>query len=163
MIKLKKTLDNAAGKLCEVLFPIRHEYYIGKGKSVAICTLSSIDLLETIANVDYIMSRILIVDRLLSENKGLDTIINFTLNHPAMSQIIVCSKEVKGHRTGQALLSLHRNGASPDGRIIEAVGPYPFLTCGRSDVESFRSQTSIYDLTDCEDLETIKTVISNFY
>lgn len=162
MIKLKKTLDNAAGKLCEVLFPIRHEYYIGKGKSVAICTLSSLDLLETIANAEYIMDRILIVGRLLSENKGLDTLINFTLNHPTMNQIIVCGKEVKGHRTGQALLSLHRNGVSKDGRIIEAVGPYPFLTCRRSDIESFRSQTVIYDLTDCEDLETIKTVISNF-
>jgi tetrahydromethanopterin S-methyltransferase subunit A len=48
---LKQKLGNAAGKLCEVLIPIKHEYYIGEGNSsIAICTLSSIDLLQTIAN-----------------------------------------------------------------------------------------------------------------
>lgn len=45
-MKLIKKLGNAAGKLCEVLIPIKHEYYIGEGNSIAICTLSSIDLLD---------------------------------------------------------------------------------------------------------------------
>gem|GEM_PF-6911824 len=29
---LKKRLENVAGRLCEVLIPIKHEYYIGEGK-----------------------------------------------------------------------------------------------------------------------------------
>ena len=52
--------------------PIKHEYHVGEGKTVAICTLSSIDLLETIATNTDIMSRILVVGRLLSENRGID-------------------------------------------------------------------------------------------
>ena len=68
-MKLKQRLENAAGKLCKVLIPIKPEYHMGKGNSVAICTLSSIHLLQAIANSDDIMNRILIVGRLFSENK----------------------------------------------------------------------------------------------
>jgi tetrahydromethanopterin S-methyltransferase subunit A len=57
---LKKRLENVAGRLCEVLIPIKHEYYIGEGKIVADCTSADV------------MNRILIVGRLLSENKGMD-------------------------------------------------------------------------------------------
>jgi hypothetical protein len=49
--------------------PIKHEYYIGEGKSVAVCTLSSMDLPQTIARTEDVMNRILIVGRLLSEKK----------------------------------------------------------------------------------------------
>jgi len=42
----REKLESAVGRLCEVLFPIKHEYHIGEGKSVAICTLSSIDRQE---------------------------------------------------------------------------------------------------------------------
>jgi hypothetical protein len=48
-MNLKQNLEIAAGKLCEILIPIKHEYYTGGGTSIAICTLSSIDLLQTIA------------------------------------------------------------------------------------------------------------------
>ena len=68
---LKKRLENVAGRLCEILIPIKDEYFIGKGKTVAICTLSSMDLLQTIARTEGVMNRILIVGRLLSENKGI--------------------------------------------------------------------------------------------
>jgi hypothetical protein len=68
---LKKRLENVAGRLCEVLIPIKHEYYIGEGNSVAVCTLSSMDLLQTIARTADVMNRILIVGILLSENKGI--------------------------------------------------------------------------------------------
>ncbi len=66
---LTKRLENVAGRLCEVLIPIKHEYYIGEGKSVAVCTLSSMDLLQTIARTEDVMNIILIVGRLLSEKK----------------------------------------------------------------------------------------------
>lgn len=48
-MNLKQNLEIAAGKLCEILIPIKHEYYTEGGNSIAICTLSSIDLLQTIA------------------------------------------------------------------------------------------------------------------
>jgi tetrahydromethanopterin S-methyltransferase subunit A len=157
----REKLESAVGRLCEVLFPIKHEYYIGEGKSVAICTLSSIDLLETIARNTDIMSRILVVGRLLSENKGISTLIRFALNYPDLRYIIVCCKEVKGHKTGQALLSLHRNGVDKDdSRITGAIGPNPFVACSKTDIELFRRQTKIYDLIGSEDLGVIKAQLS---
>src|ERR687885_2552456 len=106
---LRGKLESIAGILCEVLIPIKYKYHIGnERRNVAICTLSSIDLLETISKDNNTMSRILIVGRLLSENKGIETLIKFTLMHPNLTHIIVCGKEVKGHKAGQALLSLHR-------------------------------------------------------
>src|SRR5919112_6139573 len=140
-----KRLDDAVGRLCKVLLPIKHEYYLGAGKAVAICTLSSIDLLQTIIKSDLI-NRIFIAGRLLSENKGIDAIIDFTVKHPNLKQIIVCGKEVKGHRAGQALLAVASNGIDSSGRIIGAVGPNPIVTLPLQDVDIFRHQVEIIDM-----------------
>lgn len=149
-----KRLDNAAGRLCKALLPIKHEYYLGAGKAVAVCTLSSIDLLQTIAKSD-IMNRILIAGRLLSENKGIDAIIDFTVKHPSLNCIIVCGKEVRGHRAGQALLALASNGMDSSGRIIGAVGPNPIVTLPLQDVDIFRHQVEINDMIGTVDIGKI--------
>ena len=149
-----KRLDNAAGRLCKALLPIKHEYYLGAGKVVAICTLSSVDLLQTISKSDLI-NRILIAGRLLSENKGIDAIIDFTMKHPNLKQIIVCGKEVRGHRAGQALLALASNGMDSSGRIIGAVGPNPILTLPLQDVDIFRHQVEITDMVGTVDIGKI--------
>ena len=158
----REKLENVAGMLCETLVPIKHEYYLGGGESVAVCTLSSMRLLQTIARTKNVMNKILIVGRLLSENKGIDTMIKFTLNHPKLRYIIVCGNDVKGHQSGQALLSLHRNGATGDGRIIGAAGSRPFLTCLQADIELFRKQVMICELLKCEDLETVREKLISF-
>jgi tetrahydromethanopterin S-methyltransferase subunit A len=156
---IKKKLEDVAGRICEVVIPIKHEYYMGQGRRIAVCTLSSLHLLQSIARTDDIMNRILIVGRLLSENKGIDTLVRFTLKHPELRYIIVCGRDVKGHQSGQALLSLHKNGTGKDNRIVGAAGPYPFLTHSHLDIESFRKQIVIYDLIGCDDLKTVKTMI----
>jgi tetrahydromethanopterin S-methyltransferase subunit A len=140
MTTVRKKIDDAAGKICEVVLPIKHEYYLGRGDGLAICTLASIDLLEEISKSETIMDRVAIAGRLLSENKGIDAMIRFTLEHPKLARIIVCGKDVKGHRAGQALLSLYKNGIDSTGRIIGAAGPYPTLKSTAQQVESFRKQ-----------------------
>jgi tetrahydromethanopterin S-methyltransferase subunit A len=57
-------------------------------KSVAICTLSSIDLLEKIS-ASEMMSKIVIVGRLLSENRGTEAMLSFTLKPPDLWCLIV--------------------------------------------------------------------------
>jgi tetrahydromethanopterin S-methyltransferase subunit A len=156
----KKSFDNAAGKLCKALIPIKHEYYIGNGRCTAICTLSSIGLLENISKSVAIMNRILIVGRLLSENKGIETIVQFIVGHPELRNMIICGKEVKGHQAGQALLSLYNNGINNDGRIIGAKGPYPLLRSSRKDIEAFRNQIhKIYDLREIDDNMKIEKIV----
>jgi tetrahydromethanopterin S-methyltransferase subunit A len=151
---IMKRLDNATGRLCKALLPIKHEYYLGAGKADAVCTLSSIDLLQTIAKSD-IMNRILIAGRLLSENKGIDAIIDFTVKHPSLNRIIICGKEVRGHRAGQALLALASNGMDSSGRIIGAVGPNPMVTLPLQDVDIFRHQVEINDMIGTVDIGKI--------
>ncbi len=151
---IRKKFDDVAGKVCEAVLPIKHEYYIGRGKELAICTLSSVDLLEEISKSD-IMSKLAIAGRLLSENRGIDAMIRFTVEHPDLRLIIVCGKEVKGHRAGQALLALARNGIDTDGRIIGAQGPYPILKSPAGDVRDFRRRVEIMDMIGNDDIEKI--------
>jgi len=92
MTPIREILDDVAGKLCKALLPIRHEYYLGTGKTVGVCTLSSTNLLKQISTSD-IVNTIAIAGRLLSENKGIDAIINFALEHPDPRWIIVCGRK----------------------------------------------------------------------
>lgn len=151
---IRKKFDDAIGKVCEAVLPIKHEYYMGSGKELAICTLSSIGLLEEISKSD-IMSKVAIAGRLLSENKGIDTVIRFTLENPNLRRIIVCGKDVKGHKAGQALLALARNGIDQNGKIIGALGPYPVLKSQAQDVTAFRRQVEIADMIGTVDIEKL--------
>lgn len=153
---IRKKLDDAAGKVCEAVLPIKHEFYLGSGKELAICTLSSVDLLQEISKSE-IMERVAIAGRLLSENKGIDAIVNFAVEHPDLRRIILCGREVKGHRAGKALLALARNGIDKDGRIIGALGPYPILKSPARDVIVFRNQVEITDLTGNIDINSLKS------
>jgi len=141
--------------LCKVLLPVKQEYYLGTGKVSAICTLSSFELLEVISR-SFLMNRVLIAGRLLSENKGIDAIIGFTIIHPELSRIILCGKEVRGHRAGQALLALAHNGIEASGRIIGATGPNPIVTRSQDDVEMFRHQVQIIDLIGTVNIDIIR-------
>ena len=142
---IRKKLDDAAGKVCEAILPIKHDYYLGKGRELAICTLSSLEMLEEISKSD-VMNKVVIAGRLLSENRGIDAMIRFALEHPDLRQIIVCGREVKGHRAGQALLALARNGIDSGGKIIGALGPYPILKSQAKEVDDFRRQVLISDM-----------------
>jgi tetrahydromethanopterin S-methyltransferase subunit A len=153
-----KRLEEGAGKMCKALVPIKHEYYLGSGKAVAICTLSSIDLLEMISR-SYLMNKVLIAGRLLSENKGIDAIIAFTIKHPELRRMLICGKEVKGHRAGQALLALASNGMDLSGRIIGAASPNPIITLCAQEVDTFRRQVQIIDLIGTVDIGRIARVL----
>jgi tetrahydromethanopterin S-methyltransferase subunit A len=155
---ISKTVEAAAGRLCERLFPIKQEYYLGWGKDIGICTLSSIDLLWNISRSD-LMNEIAVCGRLLSENKGIDIIINFTSKNPDIKCIVACGKEVRGHRAGQALLALARNGVDLSGRIIGALGPDPILKSSPQSVDSFRRQVRVLDMIGTVSIDEIASVL----
>jgi tetrahydromethanopterin S-methyltransferase subunit A len=144
-LEIREGIEEIAGKVCGFVLPIRQEYYLGRGKRVAVCTLSSLDLLERLSASEDFMNRVALVGRLLSENKGIDAIVRFVAGHPALKEIVICGREVRGHRAGQALLSLSRNGTDAEGRILGAVGPHPVLLSEQKDIELFRKQVKILD------------------
>ena len=136
------SLDNLFGEICKVLLPIPQEVYLGNQESsIAICTLSSIDLLKQISNSSTLY-KVAIVGRLLSENKGIDTLVRY-VNKKRIQTIILCGKEVWGHKAGHSLLELHENGIDDKGRIINSPSPAPYLEITKKEAQKFRAQVNI--------------------
>ncbi|HEY5735503.1 MAG TPA: tetrahydromethanopterin S-methyltransferase subunit A [Nitrosopumilus sp.] len=139
-------IGEAIGELCKVILPINEEYYLGNPNSpIAICTLSSINLLKNFANSEF-LNQISIVGRLLSENKGIDSIIKHVNENHQINTIIVCGKEVWGHKSGHSLFELHKNGIDDNKRIINSKSPDPFLTVSKSEIRYFQHKINLVNL-----------------
>jgi tetrahydromethanopterin S-methyltransferase subunit A len=155
-------LARFAGKVCEVLLPIKHNMFSGNEQSsIAVCTLASIDLLEQISKSE-IMHYVALVARLFSENKGIEKLMDYVLQHPNIKYIVLCGKDTKGHLPGQALLALYKNGLDSGGRIIGSLGKDPMIeSVTKDNVDEFRKRVQIIDLVGVTDIDEISSKISN--
>ncbi len=152
-------LGEAIGELCKIILPIPEEYYSGNSdSSIAVCTLSSIDLLKKLANSE-ILSHVSIAGRLLSENKGIDSIIKYVNKNQKINIIIVCGKEVWGHKAGHSLFQLHKNGVDKNNRIINSTSPDPYLTVSKSQIQYFQNNITLVNLIAETDFATISDKI----
>lgn len=147
------------GEVCKKLLPIPEEIYLGNNQStVVICTLSSIDLLKKLGSSN-IMNKVAIVGRLLSENKGIDSLVRYVVSNKNIETIILCGNDVWGHKAGHSLLSLMKNGIDENGRIIESTSPDPILTISHIDIENFRNQVKIIDKINLTDINKITNIV----
>ena len=155
-------LGEAIGQLCKTILPIPEEYYVGNSDSaIAVCTLSSMNLLKKFPNSE-IFNHIFIVGRLLSENKGIDSIIEYVWNHQKIKTIIVCGKEVWGHKAGHSLFQLHKFGIDENNRIINSISPDPFLNISMSKIKHFQNIITLINLINETNFKTITRKIKNF-
>lgn len=139
----------------KIILPIPEESYQGNlNSSIAICTLSSIDLLKKFANSE-LLNHISIVGRLLSENKGIDSIIKHVNKNKKITTIIVCGKEVWGHKAGHSLFQLHKNGVDKNNRIINSTSPDPYLTVSKYHIQYFQNNITLVNLINETNFETI--------
>ena len=153
------SLGNMIGELCKVILPIPEESYQGNPDStIAVCTLSSLDLLKKMANSD-LLQHISIVGRLLSENKGIDVIIRHVNQNKKIKTIIVCGKEVRGHKAGHSLFNLYKNGIDNNGRIIGSTSPDPLLTVTQSQINYFRNEINLVNMINETNFNKIKQKI----
>jgi tetrahydromethanopterin S-methyltransferase subunit A len=153
-------MEIVAGAVCKKLLPIPISSFSGKGKTVAVCTLSSLDLLQAISK-DEIMNKILIVGRLYSENKGIDDLINYCTNSSTLKYLVLCGQDTRGHYSGDALIKLGLYGVDSVGRIINTKAPRPYLTLKPEVIEKFRSDIQIIDMREVCKLEEIKLRIDD--
>jgi len=152
-------LGNILGEVCKTLFPIPEEVYFGNSKSlIAICVLSSIPLLKEISNSELI-NNISLVGRLLSENKGIDSIIRHVNSNSNVKIIIICGKEGRGHNPGSSLIALYKNGVDNDGRVINSHSPHPFLTVSKTEVKKFQSRVRIINKIGTTNFEEISSLV----
>ncbi|KAF6243040.1 tetrahydromethanopterin S-methyltransferase subunit A [Nitrosopumilus sp. b1] len=155
------SLEYVFGEVCKILLPIPEEVYFGNQKSsIAICTLSSISLLKEIAESN-LLDNVAIVGRLFSENKGIDALVRFVNSNPNIKTLILCGKEVWGHKAGESLLALYENGIDSDGRIIGSHSPDPILQLSNSEVQKFQNQITIINKTGETDPLIIKQTVDS--
>ncbi len=152
-------IGNLLGEVCKTIFPIPEEIYFGNpNSSISICVLSSIPLLKKIAQSE-LMNNISLVGRLLSENKGIDSIIQHINSNSKKHTIILCGKEVWGHKPGSSLLALYENGIDDSGKIINSTSPDPFLTVTQNEVKKFRNSVKIINKIGITDFELISKLV----
>ena len=138
-------IENLAGEICKIILPINEEVFFGNPRSsLAICTLSSIDLLKEILNSN-LLSKVALVGRLFSENKGIDSLVRYVISNKNLETILLCGKDTPGHRPGHSLLNLYKNGIDNQGRIIGSSSPDPILTITKSEVLKFQNQVKLID------------------
>ncbi len=148
-------LGETIGELCKIILPIPETFYRGNtNSSIAICTLSSIDLLKKFSD-SQILNHISIVGRLLSENKGIDSIIEYVNKNQKINTIIVCGKEVWGHKAGHSLFQLHKNGVDKNNRITNSTSPDPHLVVSKSKIQYFQNNVALVNLINETDYEII--------
>jgi tetrahydromethanopterin S-methyltransferase subunit A len=152
-------LSDVIGKLCETLLPIPEEFYIGNtNSSICVCTLSSIKLLKEIKN-SKIFENVAIVGRLFTENKGIDSMIKYVNENKKIKTIIVCGKEVWGHKSGHSLFELYKNGIDNNNKIINSTSPEPFLTVSESEIKYFQKEIILVNLINETNIESIINTI----
>src|SRR5712692_8761852 len=139
-------VEEIAGELCKILLPIEEKIFSGNSESrIAVCTLSNVRLLKKIAN-SSLMSKIAIAGRLLSENKGIDSLVRYVISNTKIGTIILCGEDTVGHRPGHSLVCLYKNGIDENGKIIASQSPEPIVSLTKQEVTRFQNQVKIVDI-----------------
>ena len=155
------TVKNIIGEICKIILPINEEVFFGNStSSIAVCTLSSIKLLKEISN-SSLMSQIALAGRLLSENKGIDSLVKHVISKKNIKTILICGKDAVGHMAGHSLLKLYENGVDSNGRIIDSSSPDPVLTITKSEIQIFQKQITIINKIGKTDISEIKRSINS--
>lgn len=122
------------------MYPWRGEFTLGNQDSqVAIDTLSS--------RLDFPPEKVAIWGQHKTENLGIEKIVANIVSNPNIRYLILCGDEVRGHRSGNSLISLHANGIDDNGRIIGAKGAVPYIeNITPESIARFREQVEIIDM-----------------
>ena len=82
-------------------------------------------------------------------------LLNNVNQNKKIKTIIVCGKDVWGHKSGHSLFELHKNGIDHNNRIINSTSPDPFLTVSESEIKYFQKQITLVNLIDETNIELI--------
>ena len=140
------------------------EFFVGdKNSSIAICTLTDTLLPQKI--FDKLKEKIAIVGYCETENIGIEKIIKNIIANSAIRYLILCGNDSgngkMGHLSGQAILSLHKNGISDNGKIIGAIGKRPYIKNITPDqIKQFQAQVEIVNLIGVSSLNEIENTVA---
>jgi tetrahydromethanopterin S-methyltransferase subunit A len=121
------------------------------GRSVAVCTLASSDLVDEIGARDEIA----IVGRLYTLNLGLEKLVWNVVSNPAIRFLVLCGDDTPS-QISQGIVNLHTRGVDAEHRIPDVRGYQPFVyNLTDAEVAAFQQQVELVDLIGTTDVETI--------
>ncbi|MCL5959194.1 MAG: DUF4346 domain-containing protein [Chloroflexi bacterium] len=142
---------------------VEGDYLVGEpSSSVAICTLADRDLLAEVQAAG-LLGRVTIVGPLSTENLGVERVIRNVVANPNIGYLILCGRDSRGHRAGQALLSFKASGVDENHRIVGAVGPRPILkNIADEELEAFRQRVAVVDEIGTRDVPRLVDIVQTY-
>ncbi|GEM_PF-2219045 len=134
-------------------------YNIGNKESpVAVCTMATVEL-------DLPMDKIAIKGKCVTENIGIEKIVQNIVTNPNIRYLIFCGKDSRGHFIRQAIEQLIKDGVEgPNKRIKGALGAMPEVkNLTTNEIETFRKQVTPISLPDVTDSQEIIKVVEEHY
>ncbi|MDD5433417.1 MAG: dCTP deaminase [Candidatus Pacebacteria bacterium] len=121
---------------------VEGRFYVGnKNSPVAVCTNA------TVEGIELDMAKVAICGKCVTENIGIEKIIQNIIANPNIRFLLLCGKPSKGHYVEQAIMALKQNGVDKEKTIIGAVGNMPHLKGLDTEViERFRAQVEPINL-----------------
>ena len=137
------------------LYPWPGKYSIGdRSSNIAIVTLDE--------DFSFDKYEIAIWGPMKTENLGIERVVANVISNPNIRYLIICGKEIRGHRSGRSLVCLHRNGIDDKGKIIEAPGAVPYIeNISKEAVTRFREQVEAIDLIGVTEKDVIVDLIDD--
>jgi len=119
-----------------------------KDSCVAAVTLSE--------EFDLPKDRVALFGNMKTENLGVEKVVANVISNPNIRFLIVCGTEVRGHRSGESLVCLHKSGIDGNNRVVGAKSAIPFIeNLPGQAIERFREQVEIINLIGVTDVKTI--------
>lgn len=142
---------------------VEGEYIVGNTEaSMAICTLADTDLPNELKAAG-LLEHVAIIGTLSTENLGVERVIRNLTANPNIGYLILCGKDSRGHRAGQAILSLKDNDVDQGNRIISAVGPRPVLkNITFDEIETFRKRITVINEIGTQDTSRLTEVVKAY-
>ncbi len=98
---------------------------------------------------------------LKTENIGVEKIVANVISNPFIRYLLVCGKDIRGHRSGSSLVALHKHGIDKHHKIIDAPGAIPYIeNISEEAITRFQQQTTLVDMRDVTDAKSINTKIA---
>jgi tetrahydromethanopterin S-methyltransferase subunit A len=121
--------------------------------AIAVCTMED--------DLDIPRSGVAIIGKLRTENLGLERIVLNIVSNPKIRKLLLCGREIRGHRSGHSLISLWKNGTDDSNRIIGCEGAIPYIqNIPKEFIDRFREQVEVVDLLGETDPKVIRREIA---
>lgn len=126
---------------------------------VAICTLADDDLMGELVAAG-VTSHVAITGTLATENLGVEHAVRNLVANPRIRTLVLCGRDSRGHRAGQALLMLKQSGIDLQRRIVGALGARAVLkNLADVEIEAFRGRITLVDEIGTQDVDRITSLV----